>query len=613
MWFRDSSVRKKLMILMMAASSLALLLMCGALLMYDVFTAKQATAAHVSSLAQIIADNSQAAVSFGDSKAASEVLSALRAEPHITAAYIFDKQGKPFVVYRAQGSSNAIVPALRPPGTYFEGVGLSEYRQLNVGGEEIGSVCVISDMADVNERYRRYAGLLGAVMLLSWLAALLIGSRLQRTVTEPLRDLISVARAIGESGDLNHQIDVDRKDEIGDLANSFKNMIEYLKEMAAISEGMSDGDLSRKITPRSEHDTLGHAFASMTEGLRRLVHSVRENATQLAKGSNRVAASSGDSAKVGEHASSAIDEVTSTMHEMSANAQNVAKSTQMQTGSVNETSSSMDQMAASIQRVADTCQVLLEISDRSRQEVQGGIRSMEQAADGLNRINSSIQMSSEMMRVLGERADSIGKIVEVIDDLADQSNLLALNAAIEAARAGEHGVGFAVVADEVRKLAEKSAQSTQEIADLIRGVQQESRRSVENMKKSASIVSESLLLGTSLSAALKKISAVVSEVYKFAEEIGAATKEQSHGSSQIIKATIRLTEVTQEIDSSVGEQASGAQAIVKTMEKMRELVQQSSSSSADLATSAEQMSRMAQDMMTTVGRFKLEAVHELPN
>lgn len=260
MWFRDSSVRKKLMILMMLASTLALLLMCSVLLVYDIISAKQATAAHISSLAQIVADNSQAAVSFGDSKAASEVLSTLRAEPHIAAACIYDKQGKPFAEYYALGVSTASVPVLRSPGIYFEADGVSQYRRMTVGDEEIGSVCVISDLADVNERYRRYAGILAAVMLLSWLVALLIGSRLQRTITEPLRDLIAVARAIGESGDLNHEVDVNRRDEIGNLANSFKAMIGYLKEMAAISAGMSDGDLSREITPRSERDTLGHAL-----------------------------------------------------------------------------------------------------------------------------------------------------------------------------------------------------------------------------------------------------------------------------------------------------------------------------------------------------------------
>ena len=151
----------------------------------------------------------------------------------------------------------------------------------------------------------------------------------------------------------------------------------------------------------------------------------------------------------------------------------------------------------------------------------------------------TIQSSAEIIDVLGHRADDIGKIIEVIDDLAEQTNLLALNAAIEAARAGEHGLGFAVVADEVRKLAEKSTQSTKEIAELIQSIQSEARKAVENMERSTRIVNEGLSLGQRPGHALHKISNVVTEVYKFSQEIGAATNEQSVGSSQIAKATRR--------------------------------------------------------------------------
>jgi methyl-accepting chemotaxis protein len=253
--------------------------------------------------------------------------------------------------------------------------------------------------------------------------------------------------------------------------------------------------------------------------------------------------------------------------------------------------------------------VLLDISLRSRQEAQSGIQTMEKATDGLNRINTSIQSSAQIIGALGERADNIGKIVEVIDDLAEQTNLLALNAAIEAARAGEHGLGFAVVADEVRKLAEKSAQSTREISDLIQSIQKEARKAVENMVKSTSIVNDGLTQGTELSNALKKISTVVSEVYKFAQEIGAATNEQSNGSSQIARATTRLNEITHEINSSVEEQASGAQAVVRAMEKMRELVQRSTSGSTELAASAEQMSKMSRSLLESMDRFILESLN----
>jgi methyl-accepting chemotaxis protein len=231
---------------------------------------------------------------------------------------------------------------------------------------------------------------------------------------------------------------------------------------------------------------------------------------------------------------------------------------------------------------------------------------MEKATDGLNRTNHAIQSSAEIINVLGHRADDIGKIIEVIDDLAEQTNLLALNAAIEAARAGEHGLGFAVVADEVRKLAEKSTQSTKEIADLIQSIQREARQAVENMERSTRIVEEGLSLGNDLGSALNKISNVVTEVYKFSQEIGAATAEQSVGSSQIAKATGRLTEITQEINSAVEEQASGAQAVVRAMDKMRELVQQSASSSTELSAAAEQMLKLSRNLLDSMDRFVLD-------
>jgi methyl-accepting chemotaxis protein len=448
------------------------------------------------------------------------------------------------------------------------------------------------------------------IALISTLLALALGLVIAystaNTITEPLRKLMKVAAQIATAGDLEHQIEINRKDEIGQLARNFTSMVTYLKEMASVSEAIAGGNLSVEVQPRSKNDTLGNAFTRMVLGLRNLVRSVRDAASQVASASNQVAGASDESAKISLQTSSAIDEVTSTMHEMSVNVQNMVKSTQVQASSVSETSASIDQMVASIQRVADTAKVLLDISNRSREEVHSGISTMEKATDGLNRINGTIQSSGEIIGVLGQRADDIGKIIEVIDDLAEQTNLLALNAAIEAARAGEHGLGFAVVADEVRKLAEKSAQSTKEISELIESIQKEARKAVENMNRSTGIVNEGLGLGQELSTALRKISNVVTEVYKFAQEIGAATNEQSHGSSQIARATTRLNEITHEINSAVEEQASGAHAVVKAMERMRELVQQTTSGSTELAASAEQMSKMSRGLLDSMDQFALE-------
>jgi methyl-accepting chemotaxis protein len=427
-----------------------------------------------------------------------------------------------------------------------------------------------------------------------------------KSIKEPVYHLIDVAHRIGDTGDLDQTIDIHREDEVGILADNFNKMIIHLKAMAAVSAAIAEGQLAVGVHPRSQQDTLALAFARMTQGLRDLVRQVRDSAAQVASGAGQMANASDESAKVSVQAASAIDEVTSTMHEMSINVQNVVKNTQVQSSSVAETSASIDQMVTSIQRVADTAKLLVDISHRSREEAQSGMATMAKATEGLNRTSHAIQSSAEIIDVLGRRADDIGKIIEVIDDLAEQTNLLALNAAIEAARAGEHGLGFAVVAEEVRKLAEKSTQSTKEISELIQGIQKEAREAVENMEKSTTMVDEGLTLNKDLSVALEKIADVVGEVYKFSQEIGAATMEQSNGSAQIAKATNRLTEITQEITSSVEEQASGAQAVVRAMEKMRELVQQSTSSSTELAAAAEQMSKLSRALLDSMDRFVLE-------
>src|SRR6266536_464408 len=421
-------------------------------------------------------------------------------------------------------------------------------------------------------RAHQYAIVLVAVILLSGLAALFVLSRLHRMITEPLRGLIEAARNIGDSGDLEQEIDIERKDEIGELANSFRTMIAYLKEMASTLEAIAGGDLSVEVEPKSQRDTLGNASNRMTEGLSRLVRSVREGSEQVASGANQVASASEDSAKVNLQAAAAIDEVVGTMHEMSVNVQNVVRSTQMQASSVSQTAASIQEMMTTNERVANTAKVLLEISGRSREEVQNGTVSVEKATEGLGRINTSILSSAGIIAVLGQRADDIGKIIEVIDDLA-----------------------------------EKSAQSTQEISALIESIQKEARRAVENMDKSTAFVNDGLALGHEVGRALQQISNVVAEVFRFAQEIGTATREQSLGSSQIAKATSRLDEITHEINCSVQEQASGTQAVVNAMERMGGLTTQATSSSAELAASAEQMSKMALDLMEYIDRFKLEA------
>jgi methyl-accepting chemotaxis protein len=441
-----------------------------------------------------------------------------------------------------------------------------------------------------------FIAILGSILLSLWTA---------RLISARLKGLTHAAEQIA-NGNVAVDVDVSGDEEIQDLSRSFSATVSYLRDMAAVSEQIAAGNFATRVLPRSEHDALGHAFVRMTEGLASLVRDVRDSAVQVASAANQVAETSGESARGSIEASSAIDDVNNTMHEMNVNLRSVVNNTQAQASSVSQTSASIEEMVASIQRVADTSNVLVDMSNRSREEAKGGVGSMVKAQDGLSRINSSIQSSAEIIDSLGQRADDIGKIIEVIDDLADQTNLLALNAAIEAARAGEHGLGFAVVADEVRKLAEKSAKSTQEISQLIGGMQKEARAAVEKMTRSTTIVNEGLVLGGELRESLTRIANVVTEVNKFAQEIGGATSEQSKGSSQIAQATCRLSEITQEITASIEEQSVGTQAVVKAMDRMRDIIQRYSSSSTELAASADQMSKMSRNLLDVMDNFQLD-------
>jgi methyl-accepting chemotaxis protein len=275
---------------------------------------------------------------------------------------------------------------------------------------------------------------------------------------------------------------------------------------------------------------------------------------------------------------------------------------------VTETSASVQQMVRSIQRIATIAGNLNETARRSSQVVVEGRAAMTKASAGMGEIRDTVEESAALIRALGVRADSIGKIIGVISDIATQTNLLALNAAIEAARAGEHGVGFAVVADEVRKLAERSARSTAEISQLIQGIQSEVHGAVANMGKSTEAMVQGLSQTEEVSRMLSRIDEAVNGVADISKDIDNCAREQAVGSEQISQAMERLNEITHEISSAMEEQSSGTEQVVHAAERMKEMVQQNTNGGTRLAVSAQELAAQAEALRDMVARFHVDPV-----
>ena len=280
--------------------------------------------------------------------------------------------------------------------------------------------------------------------------------------------------------------------------------------------------------------------------------------------------------RVAEEASEISSRVAAASEELSVQVEQVSNGAETQRERVDSTASAMAQMNATVLEVARNAGNAAEQSDKTREKAQEGEGLVKRVMGVINSVNQAGETLQNNMHELGQRTDSIGSVMNVISDIADQTNLLALNAAIEAARAGEAGRGFAVVADEVRKLAEKTMAATQEVGASISAIQQSARINIEEVERSVAAVGEATSLAVSSSNALNEIVDMASVSSTVFASIATAAEEQSATSEEISHAI-------DEINKIVSETAEG--------------MVQSSAAVQDL-------SRMAQDLRAVMGRLK---------
>ncbi|HEY7544551.1 MAG TPA: histidine kinase dimerization/phospho-acceptor domain-containing protein, partial [Blastocatellia bacterium] len=250
--FRDISIKRKLTLIIMATSSIALLVASAAFIIYDRISFRQAMVEDLSTTAEIIGSNSTAALMFEDQDSAREILSALSARPRITRACIYSRDGKPFAKYlRGNAKGNFTPPVARTEETFFEGNCLTLFRQITFDGDIIGALYIESDLDEMDERLARYWRIVALVLLTALLVALLLSSRLQRVISDPLIHLARTARRISTEKNYSIRASGGARDELGELITGFNDMLTQIEDRDAKLQQHRDR-LEKEVAARTE-------------------------------------------------------------------------------------------------------------------------------------------------------------------------------------------------------------------------------------------------------------------------------------------------------------------------------------------------------------------------
>lgn len=508
---------------------------------------------------------------------------------------------------QAIGSSK---PLIQKEGSFYD----LSFPLLNAENKITATLRVGVHRAEIKAQlYALLLWALGISSLCFLLSLGLVHFSISKFITKPILIIEKAADKMA-SGDLTYVIDIEGHDELASLGKAINRMALNLKDMLTKISRVTDGVTG--VT--SDIVSMSQAVISAVDVQKKALEDTSSTVEEINSSILKVAASAENLSESAYDTSSSILEMTASIETVSDNSGIFSENANDTASSVEEMMSTIKQIAGSIENLSSSAEAIassinevnattMDIERRATDSVglaetvmnkasDKGITAAHAAIDGIENIKKSMTALSDVINMLGKRTVDIGKILNVIDDVADQTNLLALNAAILASKAGEHGKGFTIVADEIKSLAERASVSTGEIATLIRSFQDVTKSSIQMAYEGIQTVDKGLQLVIDVNGALKDIVESSRESTEMARAIQRATTEEVVVINQITNSVTGMTEQTENISRAIQEQSRGSRIIIEATEKVKNLASQVKNTTNDQKERSRQISHVIENV-----------------
>jgi methyl-accepting chemotaxis protein len=417
-----------------------------------------------------------------------------------------------------------------------------------------------------------------------------VAFRIIQRMIQPLRNMVEFVNEMS-LGKIDTHLNLKRIDEIGVMGKALDGFVDNLQHKAGFAEKIAEGDLRAEVQLASEKDTLGKSLQKMNEDLGDIINNISMNAITLASTSEELTAISSDITKGTQEMSDQSNLVAAAAEEMATNVGTMASGTEQMSANIQSISATSTQMSQnmvvlsnSMDGIADS---IGEVAEQSKN-----------SSDISTQAKGMSDIATQAMATLSVSAHEIGEVTEMIKELAQRTNLLALNANIEAASAGEAGKGFAVVANEIKELAKQSAESAQEIALKVTGIQENTEQSEVTIIDMSKIVSD-------VSDASNSITEMAIKQRETIQVMVNNIKESTTGVQDIARLISEMSQGASENAHSAAELTQGSTEISKNMSFLDRIIADSSKGIANVNTESRSLAKLAAQLQTMVQRFKL--------